>query len=251
MLENGYIKAFRALKRWGWYKDSPTKDTWLHILLSANYEPQTFKGREIERGQLVTSYPSLAEETGLSIQNVRTAIKHLKQTGEITMKSYRDYSIITVPKFDEYQSDQQPTNIQLTAKQQADNSQLTGCSQSSNRQLTTMEESKKARKQESKKVRNNTPIPPYEEFGFSEAMRLRLDEWLCYKSERREAYKPTGLHSLLKTVEREIARLGEPAVLNRITDAMASGWRGMNLDKMEGKCGTAANTRFEGLGERI
>ncbi|WP_159456289.1 hypothetical protein [Intestinibacillus massiliensis] len=172
-------------------------------------------------------------------------MKKLERTGEISRKSTNEYTLLTVLNYDRFQSDSMQES-QADDKRIADGSHACDMPVTNGSQL-----SKKAKKQESKKVRNNTPIPPYEEFGFSEAMRQRLDEWLCYKSERMEAYKPTGLHSLLKTVEREIARLGEPAVLNRITDAMASGWRGMNLDKMEGKCGTAANTRFEGLGERI
>ena len=78
----------------------------------------------------------------MSVQNVRTAIRHLKQTGEIEMKSFRDFSIVMIVNYDRYQADNS-----------LDNSQLTVCQQAANRQLTTIEESKKARKQEGERWR--------------------------------------------------------------------------------------------------
>ena len=131
MLTNGYIKEYRSLLSWGWFKDPFTAHLWEYLRLAANWDEAVFKGKPVHRGELVTSYPAMAEATGMSVQNVRTAIKHLKQTGEIEMKSFRDFSIVTVVNYDRYQ---------------ADNSQLTGCQQADNRQLTTIEESKNARR---------------------------------------------------------------------------------------------------------
>lgn len=243
MLENGYIRLHRALTGWRWYKEPKVLHLWLHILLMANYEPRDFEDRTIERGQLATSVKSLSDQTGLTVQEVRTALAKLKKTGEIDTWSNRHMTIITVSNYDAYQSDatdrQQTDNIPSTNQQQTDNNPSTDNQQQ-------WKKDKKAKKE--KKI---TPIPPYGDFGFSETMQERLDEWLRYKAERNEDYQPTGLHNLLKTVARAVERLGEPAVLDRITDAMAAGWRGMNLDKMEAKRGTAANTKFSGLGERI
>lgn len=84
-----------------------------------------------------------------------------------------------------------------------------------------------------KSAKGKDCAPPYDEFGFSETMRQKLDEWIRYKSELGKPYKPMGLNSMLKTVSREISRLGEQAVLDRITDAMGNGWQGMNLDKVD------------------
>ena len=140
MLTNGYIKEYRSLLSWGWFKDPFTAHLWEYLRLAANWDEAVFKGKPVRRGELVTSYPAMAEATGMSVQNVRTAIKHLKQTGEVEMKSFRDFSIVTIVNYDRYQADNS-----------LDNSQLTGCQQPANRQLTTIEESKKARKQERKK----------------------------------------------------------------------------------------------------
>ena len=227
MLENGYIKEHRSLLAWGWFKDPYTAHLWEYIRLAANWDDRVFKGKTICRGQLVTSYPSMAEATGMSVQNVRTAIKHLKQTGEITMKSYRDYSIITVLNYDKYQSDQQPDN---SAANSLANSQLTGNQQADNRPLTTNEESKKARKQESKKV-----IAPDLEERFSKSVANAVSDWLAYKTERREGYKPVGLKSLLTEIEHQVQQHGDQAVCDVIRLSMANNWRGIVWDRIQQK----------------
>ena len=142
MLTNGYIKEYRSLLSWGWFKDPFTAHLWEYLRLAANWDEAVFKGKPARRGELVTSYPAMAEATGMSVQNVRTAIRHLKQTGEIEMKSFHDFSIVTIVNYDRYQADNS-----------LDNSQLTVCQQAANRQLTTIEESKKARKQEGERWR--------------------------------------------------------------------------------------------------
>lgn len=121
----GYIAIHRQITEWEWYKDSATKDLFIHLLVTANFKNTRFMGKTIRRGQVVTSLPSLAEETGLSIQNCRTAIKHLISTGEITDKSNRQYRVITIVKYDDYQT---PTD-NLTVSQQTANRQLTDSQQ--------------------------------------------------------------------------------------------------------------------------
>lgn len=227
MLENGYVKDHRSLLSWGWFRDPFTAHLWEYLRLAANWDDRTFKGRTVTRGQLVTSYPSMAEATGMSVQNVRTAIRHLKQTGEIEMKSYRDYSIITVKNYEKYQSDLSPAQ---QADQQAANRLLTGCQQAANRQLTTNEESKKARRQESKKS-EGASAPDLESL-FSGELLSAVRDWLAYKTERRERYKPTGLKSLLTEIENRAEKHGERAVADVIRLSMANNWRGIIWDRI-------------------
>lgn len=83
----GWIKIFRQMIDWEWYKDVPTKTLFIHLLLTANYEDKKWKGITIKRGQLITSLNHLSEETGLSKQQVRTALKKLVATHEVTQLS--------------------------------------------------------------------------------------------------------------------------------------------------------------------
>lgn len=120
-----YIKVFRKMLQWEWYTDSKTKALFLHCLLKANWKDTKWKGMVVKRGQFVTSLPSLSKETGLSIQEIRTALKHLKSTGELTDCVTRKFRIITVLFYDEYQSSNRQTNRQATDKQQTTNRQAT------------------------------------------------------------------------------------------------------------------------------
>ena len=82
-------------------------------------------GETIPRGSFVTSLDSLAKELGLSVQEIRTALKHLISTGELTSKSTNKYRIITVVNYEMYQQVNKQPNSPLTSNQQATNNQLT------------------------------------------------------------------------------------------------------------------------------
>lgn len=113
----GFVTLHRRILDWEWYTDSATKDVFLHLLLTANYTDFTFRGRVIKRGQVVTSLPSISTGTGLSIQQARTALKHLESTGEITDEATCQYRIITIVKYNDYQN----ATDDLTGNQQAIN----------------------------------------------------------------------------------------------------------------------------------
>lgn len=117
-----FIKIDRNIMRWRWYTDANTLLVFLHLIINANVTDHDFENITVHRGQLVASYPSLANSLNLSIQQVRTALGHLKSTGEITVKRHPKYSLITVVSYDLYQS--VPT-VKSTGKQQSANSQST------------------------------------------------------------------------------------------------------------------------------
>ena len=101
----GYIKLFRKLTVWEWYTDSVVKLVFIHCLLKANYKDKKWRGITIKRGQFVTSYPSIAKECGITVNQARRAISTLCNTGEITHKPQARYSVVTVVKYDSYQAD--------------------------------------------------------------------------------------------------------------------------------------------------
>lgn len=138
-----YVKISRKILEWEWYTDVNTKVLFLHILLKANWKPGRFQGIEIPRGSFVTSLQNLAVETGLTIRNVRTALKHLENTGEVTSNRHAKFSVITIKNYDKYQSS---------------DSQVTVNRQSSDNQVTTIKEGKKERKEEY----NKSPKGDYE-----------------------------------------------------------------------------------------
>lgn len=120
-----YIKLNRKILNWGWYSNPCARDLFIHCLLKANWKDGVWQGTEYKRGEFITSLPSLSRELGFSIQQIRTAINHLKSTGELTDRSFNKFRVITVVKYDEYQSYNRQGNSQATDSQQAGNRQLT------------------------------------------------------------------------------------------------------------------------------
>ena len=57
-------------------------------------------------------------------------------------------------------------------------------------------------------------------------------EWVRYKTEKPQAYKPTGLSNLLAQVERYAAQYSPEAVAGLIRDCMASNWAGIIFDRL-------------------
>lgn len=129
---NGYIKLYRSILTWEWYQDVPTFIVFLHLLLTANYEDKRWKGMLIRRGETITSYAKIAEETGVSYQQARNAVSKLKSTGEITQVSTSKYSLIHIANFKFYQEN--ATGNETVCKQ--------ANVAKSNRQATTTKEIK-------------------------------------------------------------------------------------------------------------
>ncbi|MDL2293190.1 hypothetical protein LJC60_01005 [Ruminococcaceae bacterium OttesenSCG-928-D13] len=162
MLGNGYIKLHRSLLNWEWYSDINTSRLFLHLLLIANHDPDKWRGITIERGQRVTSRAKLAEETGLTEDEIRTALQHLQTTGEITSKSTNKYTVITIVNYEKYQGIPQ----QIPSKSPANSPAIP-------QPFPTKEESKKARKE--KDILTDIQKEP---------------EWDAFVSMRRQTKKP-------------------------------------------------------------
>src|SRR5699024_8756198 len=89
-------------------------------------------------------------------------------------------------------------------------------------------------KQESKKEGDKAGAPEIDE-RFPPDVADTVRDWLRYKTERRESYKPTGLKSLLSEIEHQVERRGAEAVCNVIRLSMSNGWRGIIWNKAEGE----------------
>ena len=121
-----FVKIDRNIINWQWYQNGNTFRVFAHCILSANIKDNPFQGVMIKRGSFATSYEKIANTLNLSVQQVRTAIRHLKSTGEITAKSYSKFQVITIVNYGMYQDkstgknavNQHSINIQITANQQ-------------------------------------------------------------------------------------------------------------------------------------
>jgi hypothetical protein len=117
--QNGWIKLHRQILEWEWYSDNNCFRLFLHLLLKANHKEKRFKGIELKVGSIVTSRDLLARETGLSSQQIRTALNKLISTNEITSVTSSQGTILQIVSYEKYQvATNEITNEQPTSNQQ-------------------------------------------------------------------------------------------------------------------------------------
>ena len=249
----GFVIVDKKIMEWEWYKDVYTYKLFTHALWKANWKAGSFKGVEVPRGAFVTSLPKLAEDSGLSIQQTRTALKHLISTGELTDKSYSKFRIITVNNYDLYQSPNSITNIQLTDNQQTTNSQLTPIEQYNN--ITTEQGNKESintptpsTKPKSKKKKADVTveelIPMVHEKNYSDELKEMLTTWLKYRVEIKDPVSsPIGFSRTLSRVDKAIAKHGEKALIDLIDLGISNNWHKIIFDKLEEGASNVQNDR--------
>ena len=71
------------------------------------------------------------------------------------------------------------------------------------------------------------------EYRFSSVLSEKIQQWLDYKRERRETYKPVGLSQLLKKINTEVNHYSEGAVMALMDESMANGWAGIIWDRIK------------------
>ena len=144
---------------WEWYQDTNTKAVFLHLLLNANLEETRFMNHVIPKGGLVIGRKRLATDLGISERSVRTALKHLKMTNEVTIETTNRFSIVTIVNWEKYQAN--PKRVTSKTASQVTNNRPT-----SDQQVTTEKEYKnkelKNIKEEIHKEENPISISDYE-----------------------------------------------------------------------------------------
>lgn len=133
-----FVKLNRKILDWKWYQDGTTFRVFVHLILKANVFDNDFQNITVHRGQLVTSYGRIAGDLGfykgdkISVQPIRTAIKHLKTTGEINTEPISCGLLITINNYNTYQGE----STYHSSHNNSANSELTGNKQEVNSQLT-------------------------------------------------------------------------------------------------------------------
>ena len=126
--ENEYVKIFRKLINWEWFTDVNTCHLFVYCLLKANWKDGSWKGIAYKRGQFITSRETMSQETGLSVRKVRTALKHLILTNEVTNQVTSNYRLISVVNYDLYQSkrqtERQGDDKAVTKQRQSDDNSI-------------------------------------------------------------------------------------------------------------------------------
>ena len=274
---NGWIKLHRQFLQWEWFSDPNVLSVFVYLLLQANRKDGKWRGHEVLCGQHITSNEIISLHTGLSVQQVRTALRKLKSTGEITTHATNKFTLVSIVKWAFYQNGSDDCNMQnnnqLTNNQHADNTQAP----IGQHPINNKQEVKEIKERE--KLRSDkTPAPPTaagkgsppslsQPVGFEESrpdndavckdkpiqadkkasvrdlatirnayifygeLEQAVDNWLTYKEEKRQPYKPSGLNSLLSQVQKHANTYGEDTVIHAINESMESNYQGIIWDK--------------------
>ena len=146
--EKGFIQLPKTVLDWEWYGDSNVTRLFIHILLKANFKPKKWNGIKVGTGELITSLDKLKIELNLSLQNIRTALRKLKQSGYILTKPTNKYTHIKLLESEVYSAIKElnkQANKKHTPRQHSNNSQLT----------TTNKEKKEKELKERKEIFKN------------------------------------------------------------------------------------------------
>ena len=95
-----WIKLYRKFVEWEWYSDVNCKVVFLHLLLTANWQPKRWQGRVIDVGEVVTGRESLAEAVGITVQQVRTALKKLVESDVIEIDTTNKFTVIKITNYE-------------------------------------------------------------------------------------------------------------------------------------------------------
>lgn len=238
----GFIKLYRSFTKWEWYDDANTMRVFLHCLLKANHESAKWRGNIIERGSFISSYGIIAKELRLSVQNIRTSIRKLNLTGELTYKTTSRYSIITINNYNVYQENNNQDNNLSTIKQQSINNQAT---------TNKNDKNKKNKKNIQAK---NLFLKFFEddssEFKEYESFKEIFIKWLDYKTAIKKQYRS---EQGLKAAFEDLIRLSEKDVnsANELVEyAISKEWQGIyaipkNVKKIKSVSGNKPKTDWE------
>lgn len=114
------------------------------------------------------------------------------------------------------------------------------------------EEKNRIDKKENKSVRENTHTIFKRlavDYNFSDPLMSKIDEWLKYKTERKEGYKEMGLKSLLRQIENNALKFGDIAICNLIDECMANNWKGIIFDRLKVEKPKAEKGRLDWIDE--
>lgn len=219
----GWIKVHRKLVDWEWYNDINVKVVFLHLLLTANHKEKQWKGQTILRGQKLTSIEHLADDVGLTFQQTRTALKKLKSTHEITIKTTNKNTLITVEKFNNYQFEIDEDNKQNNKQF---NNLITNNQQTNNKQITTNKNEKNDNNDNIKKEKNKkrkTFEEVLAENNCSEELEITVRDFIDMRKTIKKPMTSKALELLFRNLEK-LTNLEEEkiAILNQ---SIEHGWQ--------------------------
>jgi len=114
----GWIALHRKIYNSNDFNNQLEVAVFLYLVAMASHKPIQVVYRKkkltLKRGEVSIAYRDLAKKFNLSMQNIKTIIKNLKNSGNINQTLTKNLSIYTIVKYSKYQDIEPATNQKLT-----------------------------------------------------------------------------------------------------------------------------------------
>lgn len=190
------------------------------MLLKANWKDGRFQGTTVPRGSFVSSLQNLSSETGLTIREIRTAISHLKTTGEVTSEGHNKYSVFTVVNYDLYQSSDTQTDTQATWERHS-NDILT----------TTIEERKEGKKERREEKKKGTKVPKEKYFPTDDLLDKAFADFVSHRKAMKKPMTEIAIDRMIK----KLSGYDNDTAIAALEKSIENGWQGVFPEKEEKK----------------
>jgi len=117
-MNDGWIALHRKIYNSSDFNNQLEVAVFLYLVAMASHKPVQVVYRKkkltLKRGEISIAYRDLAKKFNLSVQNIKTIIKNLKNSGNINQTLTKNLSIYSIVKYRKYQDLEATTNQKLT-----------------------------------------------------------------------------------------------------------------------------------------
>jgi DNA-binding Lrp family transcriptional regulator len=117
-MKNGWIALHRKIYNSEDFKNQMEVAVFLYLVAMASYQPTKVIYRKkiifLKRGDVSIAYRDLAKKFNISNQNIKTIIKNLKASGNLTQTLTKNLSVYSIVKYNKYQDIEPVPNQKLT-----------------------------------------------------------------------------------------------------------------------------------------
>jgi len=117
-MKNGWIALHRKIYNSDDFKNQMEVAVFLYLVAMASYQPTKVIYRKkiifLKRGDVSIAYRDLAKKFNISNQNIKTIIKNLKASGNLTQTLTKNLSVYSIVKYNKYQDIEPVPNQKLT-----------------------------------------------------------------------------------------------------------------------------------------
>lgn len=224
-MSEGWIKLNGKILKWEWWDDPVTAHLFVHLLLKANWKDGRWRGIDVPRGSFITSTEKLANETGLTTKQVRTALNKLVETGEVGKQTTSRYTHIFVQNYCLYQDEGQAEG---QAKGQTEGKQRANRGQTKGKQRATIEDYIKTNKtkEEGKTLTDNKTYKDGVYFPNDEALNSAFADYV----DTRKKIKSPMTDKAIDLAISKLMKLSDgdnDTAIEILNNSIVNGWKGL------------------------